>query len=290
MTFVIINKKKYTIKKNENESESFINFSKNKIGKIIYLSDNRKINKTLDSEGYNENPYREIEIHNQCNKIIKSKLTTNLVKIYDYHIYNNSIILIIDKYDGYLGSIIDKLNIDEIWSIFFQIFITFVIMQDKLGFYQGNFGLKNIVYKKISKTKKFFHYTYDGITYKVPNEGYKIAVSEYGNTLINTFIIADYEKEYYEINLSKRIELYNILLLLIKCIKTRELHEKNKIGKKIKKITFSEKYKSKLQFLNNIIYNNVLFNNYNSIYTINTKYTEPANHKLLLEKLYNEYT
>jgi len=290
MTFVIINKKKYTIKKNENESESFINFSKNKIGKIIYLSDNRKINKTLDSEGYNENPYREIEIHNQCNKIIKSKLTTNLVKIYDYHIYNNSIILIIDKYDGVLDSIIDKLNIDEIWSIFFQIFITFVIMQDKLGFYQGNFGLKNIVYKKISKTKKFFHYTYDGITYKVPNEGYKIAVSEYGNTLINTFIIADYEKEYYEINLSKRIELYNILLLLIKCIKTRELHEKNKIGKKIKKITFSEKYKSKLQFLNNIIYNNVLFNNYNSIYTINTKYTEPANHKLLLEKLYNEYT
>lgn len=290
MTFVIINKKKYTIKKNENENESFINFSKNKIGKIIYLSDNRKINKTLDSEGYNENPYREIEIHNQCNKIIKSKLTTNLVKIYDYHIYNNSIILIIDKYDGYLGSIIDKLNIDEIWSIFFQIFITFVIMQDKLGFYQGNFGLKNIVYKKISKTKKFFHYTYDGITYKVPNEGYKIAVSEYGNTLINTFIIADYEKEYYEINLSKRIELYNILLLLIKCIKTRELHEKNKIGKKIKKITFSEKYKSKLQFLNNIIYNNVLFNNYNSIYTINTKYSEPANHKLLLEKLYNEYT
>ena len=290
MTFVIINKKKYTIKKNENESESFINFSKNKIGKILYLSDDRKINKTLDSEGYNENPYREIEIHNQCNKISKSKLTTNLVKIYDYHIYNNSIILIIDKYDGDLGSIIDKLNIDEIWSIFFQIFITFVIMQDKLGFYQGNFGLKNIVYKKISKTKKFFHYTYDGITYKVPNEGYKIAVSEYGNTLINTFIIADYEKEYYEINLSKRIELYNILLLLIKCIKTRELHEKNKIGKKIKKITFSEKYKSKLQFLNNIIYNNVLFNNYNSIYTINTKYTEPANHKLLLEKLYNEYT
>ena len=47
MTFVIINKKKYTIKKNE--YDSFINFSKNKIGKIIYLSDDRKINKTLDS-------------------------------------------------------------------------------------------------------------------------------------------------------------------------------------------------------------------------------------------------
>jgi|688.fasta_scaffold00514_36 hypothetical protein len=284
MTFVIINKKKYTIKKNE--YDSFINFSKNKIGKIIYLSDDRKINKTLDSEGYNENPYREIEIHNQCNKIIKSKLTTNLVKIYDYHIYNNSIILIIDKYDGVLDSIIDKLNIDEIWSIFFQIFITFVIMQDKLGFYQGNFGLKNILYKKVSKAKKFFQYTYDGITYKVPNEGYKIAVSEYGNNIINTFIIADYEKEYYEINLSKRIELYNILLLLIKSIKTRELHENYKIGKKIKKITFTEKYKNKLHFLNNYIYNNVLFNNYNGIYTINDKYTQPANHKLLLEKLY----
>jgi len=270
MTFVIINKKKYTIKK-INIFDSFINFSKNKIGKIIYLSDNRKINKTLDSEGYNENPYREIEIHNQCNKIIKSKLTTNLVKIYDYHIYNNSIILIIDKYDGNLYSIIDKLNIDEIWSIFFQIFITFVIMQDKLGFYQGNFGLKNILYKKVSKAKKFFHYTYDGIAYKVPNEGYKIAVSEYGNAIINKFIIADYEKEYYEINLSKRIELYNILLLLIENIKKKDLHEK---------------YKSKLQFLNNIIFNNVVFNNYNGIYTINQKYTEPANHKLLLEKLY----
>ena len=74
--------------------------------------------------------------------------------------------------------------------------------------------------------------------------------------------------------------------MLIKSIKTRELHENYKIGKKIKKITFTEKYKNKLHFLNNYIYNNVLFNNYNGIYTINDKYTQPANHKLLLEKLY----
>jgi hypothetical protein len=53
-------------------------------------------------------------------------------------------------------SIIDKLLLNELWSIFSQILITFIILQDNLGFYQGDFGLTNILYKKINKTKKFF--------------------------------------------------------------------------------------------------------------------------------------
>ena len=81
MDFVIINKKKYNIKKSSND-DNFVSFSKNKIGKILYLSDNRKNNKTLDTEGYSENPYREIEIHKRCNKLIKDKITTNLIKYY----------------------------------------------------------------------------------------------------------------------------------------------------------------------------------------------------------------
>jgi len=39
----------------------------------------------LDTDGYNENPYREIEIFKGCNKIIESKITTNLVKYYNYY-------------------------------------------------------------------------------------------------------------------------------------------------------------------------------------------------------------
>ena len=123
-----------------------------------------------------------------------------------------------EKYDGNLYSIVDKLTINQLWSIFFQIFFTFIILQDKLGFFHGDLFLQNILYKKISKTTKYFYYTYNGKKYRVPNEGYKIAISDYGGSLIKTFILADYEKDYYLPKLSKRIELYKILLLLVKNI------------------------------------------------------------------------
>lgn len=260
MDFVIINKKKYEIKKfsNGGNNQGYIDFDKNKIGKILFLSDYRKNNKILDTESYSENPYREIEIHNQCNKIIKDKITTNLVKFYNYYIYNDKIILIMDKYEGDLRSIIDKLTQKQLMSIFFQIIFTFIILQDKLGFYQGDFGPSNILYKKVNITNKYFHYTYNGIKYKVPNEGYKIFISDYGNAIINTFIIADYEKEYYEKYLSKRIELYEILLLLVKYINNNKK-------------------------LNDIIYNNIRFNLFNGNYSINIDHTEPANKNYILE-------
>jgi len=151
----------------------------------------------LDTETLNENPYREIEIFKECNEIIQSKITTNLVKFYEYYIYNDNIIIIMDKYNGDLDSIINKLNIKQLWSIFFQIFFTFIILQDKIGFYQGDFKLSNILYKK--SANKYFNYVYIDVKYKVPNEGYKIAVSDYGNAIINKFILANYEKEYYPI-------------------------------------------------------------------------------------------
>jgi len=158
----------------------------------------------LDTEDYSENPYREIEIFKECNKIIESKITTNLVKYYEYHIYNDNIIIIMDKYIGDLETIIDDLNVKQLWSIFFQIFFTFIILQDKLGFYQGDFGLSNVLYKNSAKNKYFYYYYYKGFKYKVPNEGYKIAVSDYGNAIINKFILANYEKEYYPIYIKKK--------------------------------------------------------------------------------------
>jgi len=84
MSFVIIKDKKYDIKSfnKGGYNKGYINFTKHKIGKIIELTEERKINKTLDTEFHNENPYREIEIFKKCNKI-----TTNLVKFYDYHNY-----------------------------------------------------------------------------------------------------------------------------------------------------------------------------------------------------------
>jgi serine/threonine protein kinase len=273
MKKIIINKKTYNIKKFNKGGNNlgYIDFDKNKIGKIVYLPEDRKINKTLDSYGYNENPYREIEIHKECNKLVKEKLTSNLVKYYKYYEYENNIILIIEKYDGDLISIIDKLTLDELWSIFGQIFITFIILQDKLGFYQGDFGPSNILYKKVNKRKKFFDYNINGINYKIPNCGYKIVISDYGNAIIKKFILADYEKEYYEPNLKKRIELYEILLLFNKYILKLEIHEN---------------YRKKYQKLQNILYENVRFNLYNGIYTINKEYTNNANEKEILNDLF----
>jgi hypothetical protein len=253
MSYIIINKKKYIIKQfgfKGGNNQGYIDYDKKKIGKIIYLSDKRKKDKTLDTDGYNENPYREIEVHNECNKLIKDKITKNLVKFYKYYVYNNSIILIIDKYDGDLNSIINNLTLNELWSIFHQIIITFIILQDKLEFYQGDFGLSNILYKKVNKTKKYFDYNYNGMKYRIPNEGYEIAICDYGNVIINKFILSDNEIDYYKENLKKRIELYEILLLLSKYIKNEEI--------------------------NNIIYKNIRFNLFNGIYSINVKYTNPA--------------
>jgi hypothetical protein len=264
MNTIIINKRKYNIKKFDTGGNNlgYIDFAKNKIGKILYLSEERKKNKTLNTDGYNENPYREIEIHKECNKLLKKKLTSNLVKYYKYYEYNNNIILIIEKYDGNLKSIIDKLTLNEIWSIFGQIFMTFIILQDNLGFYQGDFGLTNILYKKINKTKKYFEYNINGIIYKIPNEGYKIVIADYGNAIINKFILADYEKKYYYKYLENRIELYEILLLLNKKIKCKVLQD--------------------------IIYEKIRFKLFNDIYTIDINYTTPANKTELLNKLYNK--
>lgn len=275
MSFVIINKKKYLIKNFDTggNNKGYIDINKNKIGKILFLSEKRKINKTLNTYDYSENPYREIHIHKECNNIIHNNITPNLVEFYSYHIYNNFIILIIKKYDGDLNKIIDKLSIDELWSIFFQIFITFIILQDNLGFYQGDFGLSNILYKKVKKSD-YNYYNYNGIKYKVPNYGYKIVISDYGNALIKDFILADYEKDYYYKYLSKRTELYEILLLLIKYIK---------------KINLNDKYSKKLIFLNNFIYDNVRFNMYNGIYTINPDFTNKANYNFVLKNLYKDF-
>ena len=273
MNFVIINDKKYNVKSfnKGGYNKGYINFTKHKIGKIIELTEERKINKILDTEFHNENPYREIEIFKECNKIIQSKITTNLVKFYDYHIYNNNIIIIMDKYDGDLSSIINELNMKHLWCIFFQIFFTFIILQDKLGFYQGDFGLSNILYKK-SKTK-YFNYVYNGIKFKVLNEGYKIAVPDYGNAIINKFILANYEKEYYPISITKRIELYEIIYLFINLFK---------------KIKLNNYFKSKLILLEYIIDNQVIFNIYNNIHTINSENSKPANYLLLL-MIFSDY-
>jgi hypothetical protein len=76
MSFIIINNKKYFIKNFNTcgNNKGYIDFSKNKIGKILYLSEKRKNNNNLDTEYYNE-----------CNKIINSNLTSNLVRFYKYY-------------------------------------------------------------------------------------------------------------------------------------------------------------------------------------------------------------
>jgi hypothetical protein len=280
MEFVIIKKKKYEIRHFESggNSEGFIDYDKNKLGKVIFLSEKRKIDKNLDTENYSENPWREIEIHKQCNKLIKSKLTTNLVKFYGYHIYKNTIIIIMEKYDGNLKKMINDFTLKQLWSVMAQLFFTLTILQDKLGFFQGDFGPTNILYKKINKTPKFFYYNFNNKKYRVPNEGYKIAVSDYGNAIIKTFEIAKYEKEYYYEALSKRNESYEILLLLAENIRKNIMSEE-----------YNDLFSKKLQILNNYIFENVKFNLYSSFYTINNECSKPANPTEIINNLYDDY-
>ena len=49
MSFIVIKDKKYKIKKfaTGGNNRGYIDYDKNKIGKILFLSENRKINKKL---------------------------------------------------------------------------------------------------------------------------------------------------------------------------------------------------------------------------------------------------
>lgn len=275
---IIIGKKKYEIKNFDTggNNKGYIDYTTTKIGKILYLSDKRQTDKRLDLEGYGENPYREIEIHKQCNKLVKNKFTSNLVKYYKYYTYNDNIIIIMDKYDGNLEKIIDKLTIEQLWSVFSQIFLTFMILQEKLGFYQGDFGLTNILYKKVNKSKKYFIYKYNGHKFKVPNEGYEIFVSDYGNALIKTFKLAQLEKEYYDIRIEKKIELYEILILLSKYMKKLNIND-------------NKYYRNKYQMIQNFIHINIRFNLYNGYYTINDTLTTSINDEYIMNNIYNDF-
>ena len=177
----------------------------------------------------------------------------------------------------------DQRNI--IFSNSFYIYhFTFIILQDKLGFFQGDFGETNILYKRIPKTTKYFHYVYNGKKYRVPNEGYKIAISDYGNAIIQKFELAKYEKEYYSIQLSKRIELYEILLLLLESIRKVHLSINDRNFK-----SKLNKMNNILNKMNNIIFDNVKFQLFNNIYTIYEKCTKSANPNTFLEEIFHDF-
>ena len=151
-----------------------------------------------------------------------------------------------------------------------------MILQEKLGFYQGDFGLTNILYKKVNKSKKYFIYKYNGDKFRVPNEGYEIFVSDYGNALIKTFKLEQSEKEYYDIKIEKKIELYEILILLSKYMKKLNIND-------------NKYYRNKYQMIQNFIYNNIKFNLYNCNYTINDTLTTSINDEYIMNNIYNDF-
>lgn len=112
------------------------------------LNDNR-LNKYNDIE----NPWRELYIHKVLNKYRKSKQLLNVPYLYSYKFTNDKILYAIEKYDGSLSSIVNKLNFKELKSIMFQILFTFNFLQDKLNFFQGDCNFNNMLYKIVPKKK-----------------------------------------------------------------------------------------------------------------------------------------
>ena len=205
--------------------------------------DDKRLNKYDDIE----NPYRELYIHKLLNRYKKSKQLLNVPYLYSYKFTKDKILYAIEKYDGNLNSIINKLNFKKLKSIFFQILFTFNFLQDKLNFFQGDCNFNNMLYKIVSK--KNISYNVNGTIYEFCNDGIMVAVSDFGNTLIKNF---EYNSEETEMlnRINPKNELYQIIdmfceLLKEKYIKIKENNDtllNNIFGSKINLSKSDEKF------------------------------------------------
>ena len=83
----------------------------------------------------------------------------------------------------------------DVANVLFQLLHGFMVLQQCLGFYQGDAGFKNALVKRIPKGG-YWEYVVDKKKYYVPNRGYVVVVSDYGNAYIKDFPKADFESDY----------------------------------------------------------------------------------------------
>jgi hypothetical protein len=167
--------------------------------------------KHLDTLDYNENPWREIHIHKLVNNLLKKKYTQNAVMFYGYEHNSKEIKLSLyrELYDLSLEEFLVDINkrlqnnaknnedIEiTIKSVLFQTLHGFMVLQKKLGFYQGDPGPRNVLIKKVTPGG-FWKYVINGDDFYVPNCGYIACIADFGNSIVRDFELADFEKSYY---------------------------------------------------------------------------------------------
>lgn len=184
------------------------------VGKVMKISDKRRRQESapvLDTEDYNENPWREIHVHKRVNALI-GRGVQNLVRFHRYLIRGDHLILFVERFDGSLDGILAAMDAEAVRSVFFQILFAFVTLQDKLGFYQGDPGATNVLYRAADRKKTpYFRYTFRGTAFRVPNKGHYVAVADYGNAIVDDFALSRNEKTYYGVSIEKRQELCEVV-------------------------------------------------------------------------------
>ena len=106
-----------------------------------------------------------------------------------------------------LGTIIDKLNIKQLYSLILQILCGIKILQDK-KYTQNDFNQNNITYNKT--TKKYTTIKSKNITYKIPVFDYIYTIIDYGGVEHPSFIHNKEEKQIYLKNY-KKIDICNLI-------------------------------------------------------------------------------
>ena len=106
-----------------------------------------------------------------------------------------------------LGTIIDKLNIKQLYSLILQILCGIKILQDK-KYTQNDLNIMNITYNKT--TKKYTTIKSKNITYKIPVFDYIYTIIDYGGVEHPSFIHNKEERQIYLKNY-KKIDICNLI-------------------------------------------------------------------------------
>lgn len=224
MKHITLDGKKYRLRRTHGgNSVGLIDFDEHTVGKVMEISDRRRAQegaRALDTQTYSENPWREVEVHRRVNGLI-ARGARNLVRLDRHLVLDRHIVLLLERFDGDLGAVIDRLDAKALRSVFFRTLFALALLQSKLGFYQGDFGPRNLLYRA-QPGPDSHDYTLAGTTYRVPNEGYHVAVADYGNAIIRGFELAPFEREYYPRAIANRTELAEVVDLFAGHLRARD--------------------------------------------------------------------
>ena len=171
-----------------------INIGKNNINNLKYRFDESIKMNEIDE--YSNVTVEKIPNDKIFNKIIfYNKITNNLVKndicpnfIYMYNYDSTKLNILMEKVEGTLLDFLKNDYDEKIFkSALFQIIYSVMILQKKMYTFHTNLNIKNIFYKKINKSIKYFRYKIETEEYIVPTYGYLFMISNFenANTLVH---------------------------------------------------------------------------------------------------------